>query len=79
MGRAGVVEVAVRALRPELNVQTFPARDFASRFFDAIKRGAASDALAFDNIDVLDGITRLFLLPVTPRTTGRVSAGQLWR
>jgi hypothetical protein len=48
-------EAARNGLR--LEVEAFPASGFASRLFDAIRRKAAPDVIAFDNMGVLNGIT----------------------
>jgi hypothetical protein len=40
-----------------LSIEAFPARGFATTFFDAVARGAAPDLLVFDNFGVMQGIT----------------------
>lgn len=52
-------ELALRARRQglTLRVDAFPAEGFAARFFAAVKRGAAPDIVAFDNVGLVNGIT----------------------
>lgn len=40
-----------------LEMETFPAKGFAQRFFDAVSNGTEPDVLAIDNYGIIEGIT----------------------
>jgi hypothetical protein len=51
------LDLASSKMGRTLSVQAFPAKGFATTFFDAFKKGDEPDILAIDNYGLIDGIT----------------------
>jgi len=49
--------IDAKELGYRLEMETFPAKGFAQRFFDAVSNGTEPDVLAIDNYGIIDGIT----------------------
>jgi hypothetical protein len=51
------IQLAAKQLNYRVEIETFPARGFASRYFEAVLNHQEPDILAFDNSGIIKGIT----------------------
>jgi len=51
------LDLSARKIGHALTIESFPAKGFADRLFDAYKQGEQPDILAIDNYGIIDGIT----------------------